>query len=91
MYTLYIMRTTLARTQIYLTKTQQTRLAAICRRTAATRSELIREAVDQFLDHQSRETRNDKRARIEGIAGLWKDRSDIDPSAFVRDLRAPRF
>jgi hypothetical protein len=93
MYHIYIMQTTtLARTQIYLTQTQQKRLAAACRRTAVTKSELIRQAVDQFLDQQTTAPRSDKLARVQGIAGLWADRSDLaDPTAYVRTLRAPRF
>lgn len=93
MYHTYIMQaTTLARTQIYLTQTQQTRLAAACRRTAVTKSELIRQAVDQFLDQQTTAPRNDKLERVQGIAGLWADRTDMaDPTAHVRALRVPRF
>lgn len=94
MYNLYIMRTTptLARTQIYLTQTQQARLAAACRRAAVTKSELIRRAVDQFLDQQPSTGRTDKAQRLKGIAGLWAERSDMaDPTAYVRTLRAPRF
>lgn len=93
MYHTYIMQTaTLARTQIYLTQTQQKRLAAACRRTAVTKSELIRQAVDQFLDQQTTAPRSDKLARVQSIAGLWADRNDIaDPAAYVRTLRAPRF
>lgn len=83
---------TLARTQIYLTQTQQTRLAAACRRAAVTKSELIRQAVDQFLDQQTTASRADKTERLKGIAGLWAERDDMaDPSAYVRTLRAPRF
>ncbi len=94
MYNSYIMKTpqTLARTQIYLTQMQQTRLAAACRRAAVTRSELIRQAVDRFLDQQPNTSRTDKAQRLKGIAGLWADRSDMaDPAAYVRTLRAPRF
>ncbi len=93
MYYLYIMQTaTLARTQIYLTQTQQKRLAVACKRTAVTKSELIRQAVDQFLDQQTTAPRSEKVARVQGIAGLWADRTDMaDPTAYVRTLRAPRF
>jgi Arc/MetJ-type ribon-helix-helix transcriptional regulator len=94
MYNLYTMKTAqmLARTQIYLTQMQQTRLAAACRRAAVTRSELIRQAVDRFLDQQPSTSRADRAQRLEGIAGLWADRSDMaDPAAYVRALRAPRF
>ena len=94
MYSLYIMQTNqnLARTQIYLTEAQQTRLEAASRRAAVTKSELIRRAVDQFLDQQASPSATDKVKRLEGIAGLWAQRDDMaDPAAYVRALRAPRF
>ena len=94
MYSLYIMQTTqnLARTQIYLTEAQQTRLEAASRRAAVTKSELIRRAVDQFLDQQAGSSATDKVKRLEGIAGLWAQRDDMaDPAGYVRALRAPRF
>ncbi|MEY4882221.1 MAG: hypothetical protein RIS34_75 [Pseudomonadota bacterium] len=94
MYILYTMQTThnLARTQIYLTQAQQARLEAASRRAAVTKSELIRRAVDQFLDQQSITSPIDKVQRLEGIAGLWAQRDDMaDPAAYVHQLRAPRF
>ena len=94
MYTSYIMQNsqTLERTQIYLTQTQQSRLAAACRRAAVTKSELIRQAVDQFLSQQAHPSSADKAQHLDGLAGLWADREDMaDPAAYVRTLRAPRF
>ena len=94
MYTSYIMQNsqTLERTQIYLTQTQQSRLAEACRRAAVTKSELIRQAVDQFLSQQAPPSSADKAQHIEGLAGLWADRDDMaDPTAYVRSVRAPRF
>lgn len=94
MYNLYIMKIdqTLARTQIYLTQAQQSRLAMACRRSAVTKSELIRQAVDQFLDQQPQASPTDKTQRLLGIAGLWSDRTDLaDPTSYVQNLRAPRF
>ncbi len=94
MYNIYIMKTTqaLARTQIYLTKMQQMRLATVSRRAALTKSELIRQAVDQFLDQPTNASHTDKAEHLKGIAGLWAERSDMaDPAAYVRALRAPRF
>jgi len=82
----------LARTQIYLTEAQQTRLEAASRRAAVTKSELIRRAVDQFLDQQTSLSAKDKAQHLQGIAGLWAHRDDMtDPAAYVRALRAPRF
>ena len=94
MYNLYIMQTdqTLTRTQIYLTQAQQKRLALASRGAAVTKSELIRRAVDQFLDQQPAVSSADKAQRLGSIAGLWAGREDMaDPSAYVRQLRAPRF
>lgn len=94
MYNLYIMKTsqTLARTQIYLTQAQQNRLTDAAQGSGASKSELIRRAIDQFLDQQASVTPADKAARIQGIAGMWSQRDEMrDPVAFVRQLRAPRF
>lgn len=82
----------LIRTQIYLTPTQQKRLALASRGAAVTKSELIRRAVDQLLDQQPAASPAGKAQRLSNIAGLWSGREDMaDPSAYVRQLRAPRF
>jgi predicted DNA-binding protein len=94
MYNLYIMHAdqTLTRTQIYLTQAQQKRLALVSRNAAVTKSELIRRAVDQFLDQQLAPSPAAKAQRLSSIAGMWTGREDMaDPSAYVRSLRAPRF
>ena len=94
MYNLYIMQTnqTLARTQIYLTKGQQARLSVACKRSATTKSELIRQAIDQFLDQQPTDSQEDKAQRLQDLAGMWADRTDMDdPKEYVQALRAPRF
>ena len=97
MYNLYIMHPgqlpqALTRTQIYLTQAQQQRLALACRGAAVTKSELIRRAVDQFLDQQPGTTPAAKAQRLGKIAGLWAGRDDMaDPSGYVQALRAPRF
>lgn len=94
MYNSYIMQQSspLARTQIYLTQSQQTRLADASRRGAVTKSELIRLAVDQFLDQQAASSLASTAQRLAPLAGLWADRDDMaDPVAYVRTLRTPRF
>lgn len=94
MYDSYIMPTnqTLARTQVYLTQAQQARLQAAARHAAVTKSELIRQAIDQFLDQQPTASANDKAQRLKSIAGMWAERSDMaDPAAYIKTLRAPRF
>ena len=94
MYNLYIMQTnqTLTRTQIYLTQGQQARLSVACKRSATSKSELIRQAINQFLDQQPEDSTQDKAQRLQGLAGMWANRADMDdPSAYVKALRAPRF
>jgi Ribbon-helix-helix protein, copG family len=95
MYNSYIMQAdqTLTRTQIYLTQAQQKRLTLASRGAAVTKSELIRRAVDQFLDQQPPAASNTVKAqRLGRIAGLWAGREDMaDPSAYVQSLRSPRF
>ena len=94
MYNLYIMQTnqTLARTQIYLTQGQQARLSVACKRSTTSKSDLIRQAIDQFLDQQPTDSRQDKAQRLQSLAGMWANRTDMaDPAAYVEALRASRF
>lgn len=94
MYDSYIMKNeqNLSRTQIYLTQVQQQRLANASLRTGGSKSELIRQAVDHYLDRQSAGAANVKAQRLQGIKGLWSDRVDMaDPVAYVTSLRKPRF
>jgi len=94
MYNLYIMQShqILARTQIYLTEAQQKRLSDASRRAPVSKSELIRLAVDQFLDQQLPTNSATRTQRLAELAGLWADREDMaDPIGYVRALRRPRF
>ena len=71
----------MVRTQIYLTKNQRDELKAISKTAGKKQSELIREAVDRFIDEVScgrRET------VLREAAGIWKDRKDLP------DFRATR-
>jgi hypothetical protein len=62
------------RTQIYLTKRQRDKLAAIAKTAGKKQSELIREAVDRLIDLSSRSRRE---AVLREAAGIWKDRTDL--------------
>ncbi len=69
------------RTQIYLTKRQRDELTAICKVLGKKQSEVIREAVDQFIE-QMRNIRHKK--VLEEAAGIWKDRTDLPDFRKIR-------
>jgi metal-responsive CopG/Arc/MetJ family transcriptional regulator len=94
MYNSYIMKTSisLTRTQIYLTQQQQQRLSDVSRQSSVTKSELIRLAVNQFLDQKTAHSPKSRSQKLAGLVGLWTDRVDMaDPGAYVQALRQPRF
>ena len=62
------------RTQIYLTERQRNELAAIAKSRGQRQSEVIREAVDRFIEQWSAHGR--QRILCE-TAGLWSGRSDV--------------
>ena len=64
----------MVRTQIYLTEEERAGLDAVAKATDRKQSEIIREAVDRFLDL----TRGDRRTNIlDEAAGMWKHRRDL--------------
>jgi len=62
------------RTQIYLTEKQRDEVAAIARTAGKKQSELIREAVDRFIDQSGR---NRREVVLREVAGMWKNRKDL--------------
>ena len=64
----------MVRTQIYLTKRQRIGLSAIARTSGRKQSELIREAVDSFIERMGENRQN---TIIENAAGIWRDRDDL--------------
>ena len=69
------------RTQIYLTEGQRDELAAIARTAGKKQSELIREAIDRFIDQEGYSRRE---AVLHEAAGIWKDRTDLPDFKVIR-------
>lgn len=74
----------MVRTQIYLTEEERDGLEAVAKSTNKKQSEIIREAVDRFLDM----TRGNRReAILKEAAGMWRNRNDmLDFAATRRSL-----
>lgn len=62
------------RTQIYLTEKERAGLAELARESGRKQSELIREAIDAFLE---RKRSSHRHAILERMAGMWRDRKDL--------------
>jgi hypothetical protein len=62
------------RTQVYLTEEERIGLEAVAGATGKRQSELIRDAVDLFLDQSQGQVRD---VALKAAAGMWKDRSDL--------------
>jgi hypothetical protein len=62
------------RTQIYLKERHIGELKALSERSGMKQSELIREALDLFLERESRGRRDHI---LRKTAGIWRDRSDL--------------
>ena len=71
----------MVRTQIYLTKEELEELKAVVKSTGKKQSELIREAVDLFLDMSKGDRRT---AILRQAAGMWKNRKDLPDFTAVR-------
>ena len=78
----------MVRTQVYLTETERSELAALAKATGKKQSELIRDAVDSMIEQSI--TKRRQRA-LKNAAGMWKDREDLEGvAAAVRVLRKGR-
>ena len=62
------------RTQIYLTIQEMNELKALAHRSGKKQSELIREAVDEFLVKRSQTSR---KRLLDEVAGIWQNRNDF--------------
>jgi hypothetical protein len=71
----------MVRTQIYLTKRERVGLKRMAARNGRSQSEIIRAAVDHWLEHDGPE---DRQAVLESVAGLWRHRSDLPDFVALR-------
>ena len=71
----------MVRTQVYLTERQRNELAAIAESSGKKQSELVREAVDQFIDKAGC---GHKEAVLQKAAGVWKNRKDLSDFGVMR-------
>jgi predicted transcriptional regulator len=69
------------RTQIYLTEEEKDGLDAVAKSTDKKQSEIIREAVDRFLDLA---TGNHRKNILDQAAGMWRNRKDLPDFAAAR-------
>ena len=71
----------MVRTQIYLTDDERKGLQILAKSTGRNQAELIREAVDRFLEAAS----DKQRANVlNKAAGLWKNRRDLPEFSTIR-------
>lgn len=66
----------MVRTQVYLTDMEKNKLCLLSDETGQSQSELIREAIDQFVDKKIKQ----KKSRCEALRaakGLWQNREDL--------------
>lgn len=69
------------RTQIYLTDKQLAVLRSLSRNTGLTQSELIRQAIDQFVrNHRPGE----RKLLLRAARGLWRERTELPDFTALR-------
>ena len=71
----------MVRTQIYLTQEECSYLRSVTRRTGRTRSEVIRDAIDAYVEPK------DGKNRLETLRhgrGIWKSRNDLPDFKMLR-------
>ncbi|MEX0845124.1 MAG: CopG family transcriptional regulator [Balneolaceae bacterium] len=69
------------RTQIYLTEQEKKAIEKLSDERNTTQSNIIREAIDEYVVKKKLET---KKKSIMDFAGIWKDKKDIPD---VREMR----
>lgn len=70
------------RTQIYLTQHEHKALVVLSRNTGKTQSQLIRDAIDTFIETYKKPNR---KMILQKAAGLWKERKDLPDFKRLRE------
>jgi Arc/MetJ-type ribon-helix-helix transcriptional regulator len=65
----------MTRTQIYLTPAEAQGVSRVASTTGRNQSEVIREAIDQYLQRLGPQ---DRLARLRSANGIWKDQEGVD-------------
>jgi hypothetical protein len=71
----------LIRKQVYLTEEQNSELNSIAKASGKKQSELIRIALNRFIDQESQ---TKKEMILRKTAGIWKDRKDLPDFHAIR-------
>ena len=71
----------MVRTQIYLSTEDRQGLQSLARQLGRSQSDLIREAIDGFLE---RNRPDERLARLRRARGPWRGREDIPPLSLLR-------
>lgn len=72
------------RTQIYLTELEQKQLNALSEESGLPKSEMIREAIDAFLQNKLSK-KQDKLKAIRAAVGMWAQRDDLPDFRAIRE------
>ena len=76
----------MVRKQLLLTPEQTARLKTLAATSARSEAEMVREALDAWLATQ-RAGEDDWKAGLMSVAGMWKDRTDLDEFYAARRKR----
>jgi metal-responsive CopG/Arc/MetJ family transcriptional regulator len=69
------------RTQIYIPKEMQEELDSLSRQYGTSKSEIIREAVTEYL---ARHSDSEKKKKLKAGAGLWSEKTDVPDISKLR-------
>jgi len=69
------------RTQIYISEKMQEELDILSQKRGTSKSEIIREAVSEYI---SKHSESEKKKRLKAGAGLWKEKEDIPDLSKLR-------